>query len=119
MSDPNAAPNDQAAADKDAADRREADLQVAADRRTEQRKVEDDAVAQQRLDEDTARADARREEDRVVASARGRVTVAAEALQRAVDSGNAADVRAANAELQASLQEHLGAEPEPVAPVKE
>jgi hypothetical protein len=106
----------QPSADRDAAARREADLKAAADAVAASRQAEDEEIAQRRLAEDEELADKRTEEDRVAASARGRLAVAAAALQAATDSADAPDgparVRAANAELQAALADHLAAAPE-------
>ena len=111
----------QQSADKDAAARRDADLKAAADSVAASRKAQDEDIAQRRLAEDEELADTRTEEDRVAASARNRLSVAAAAVQAATDSvsvgGNPADLRAANAELQAALADHLAAAPEqPPAP---
>jgi hypothetical protein len=111
----------QQSADKDAAARRDADLKAAADSVAASRKAQDEDIAQRRLAEDEELADTRTEEDRVAASARSRLSVAAAAVQAATDSvsagGNPADLRAANAELQSALADHLAAAPEqPSAP---
>lgn len=111
----------QPSADRDAAARRDADLKAAADSVAVSRRAQDEEIAQRRLAEDEELADARTEEDRVAASARNRLSVAAAAVQAATDSvsngGNPADLRAANAELQAALADHLAAAPEqPPAP---
>jgi hypothetical protein len=111
MSAPNQPP-----ADRDAAARRQSDLKAAADSLAARRNAEDEAVAQRRLAEDEKLADARTEEDRVVASARNRLAVAAAEVQAATDSvsngGDPARLRAANAELQSALADHLAAVPE-------
>jgi hypothetical protein len=108
------ADNDQAAADKDAVARRKADLKAAADRLAARRAAEDDARAQARVAEDDALADVRRDEDRRLASARGRVADAAAALDAVAETGDLADLRAVNAELQAAIQAHLDEVPEVV-----
>ena len=112
---------DRAAADQDAAERREAELQAAADSLTAQRGEQDEAIAQKRLAEDEKVADERREQDRVLASARARVAAAAAAVQYAVDAmpdggHQGARLRVANAELQAALSDHLDVAPEPAPP---
>lgn len=114
------ADNDQAAADKDAVARREADLKAAADRLATRRAAEDDARAQARVDEDTVLQDARLAEDRRLASARGRLAHAADALNAVAESGDLADLRAINVELQAAIEDHMNEVPEVVeVPAKE
>jgi hypothetical protein len=112
---------DRAAADQDAAERREAELQAAADSLAAQRDAQDEAIAQKRLAEDEELADTRREQDRVLASARARVAAAAAEVQHAVDAlpdggHQGSRLRVANAELQAALSDHLDVAPEPAAP---
>jgi hypothetical protein len=108
--------HDQEAADQAAADRREADLQAAADSLAAERAAEDEAIAERRDAEDKELADSRHAQDRLVASARTRLADAAAALQVAVDGGNPAEVRVANAEAQAAVQNHLDTVPEPAPP---
>jgi hypothetical protein len=103
---------DQATIDREASEKRESDLKAAADSLEASRKAEDEVIAQRRLEEDEALADARTAQDRVVASSRNRLTVAAEAMQVATDSGDPAEVAAANAEIQAAVTEHLNTVPE-------
>jgi hypothetical protein len=103
-------------ADKAAADRRKADLQGAADSLAARRKAEDEGIAQRRVTEDEGLADARTEEDRVVASTRHRLAVAAAAMttgvQNVSNGGDPAQLRVADAELQAAVQDHLNTVPE-------
>lgn len=110
----------QSAADSDAAARREADLKSAADSLAAQRAAQDEATAQKRLAEDEALADTRTEQDRVLASSRTRLSAAANAVQAATasvsddagaDDPHTADLRAAVAELQAALSDHLNLVP--------
>jgi hypothetical protein len=113
----------QSAADQEAAGRRQAELQAAADQLAANRKAEDEAIAQRRLAEDEELADARLAQDRIVASTRNRLQVAAAAVQAAAaglpdGDPSAAQARAASAELQEALGEHLDAVPEPPADAK-
>lgn len=101
----------QTTADQDAYDQREADLKAAADSLTASRKAEDEVIAKRRLDEDETLADTRTAQDRVIASSRNRLSVAAVAVQAATDSGDPAQVRVANAELQSAVSEHLSTVP--------
>jgi hypothetical protein len=103
---------DRSEMDRDAAANREADLKAAAASLSAKRTAEDERIAQRRLAEDEARADKRLAEDRVAASTLNRVNVASAAMQAASDNGDIAAVRAANAELQAAVRDHLSAMPE-------
>jgi hypothetical protein len=105
---------DQSEIDRDAAASRESHLKAAADSLSAKRTVEDERIAQRRLGEDESLADSRLAEDREVASTLNRVNVASAAMQVASDNEDIAAVRAANAELQAAVQDHLSAVPEPL-----